>query len=179
MFATNYWAEAGVQPDLMTSAKSIAAGMPLSSVTGRTEIIDSAGPGEVGGTYCGNPLSCAAGLKVIEIMERDDYPGKALAIGEHCKKHFDSWKEKYEILGDVRVIGAMMALEFVTDKASKTPAKDKVDAIIAENIKSGLITMSAGVAGNSMRFLMPLCITNEQLDAGLNILEASIAKVNG
>ncbi len=176
-FASEYWAAAGAAPDLMTSAKSIAAGLPLSSVTGRVEIMDSAAAGEVGGTYAGNPVSCAAALKVIEIMERDDYAGKSRAIGEKCVARFNQWKDKFEMVGDVRALGAMMAIEFVKDKASKTPAKDELAAVVAECAKNGLITMSTGLRGNNMRFLMPLNITDAQLDAGLDILEAAIKKI--
>jgi len=176
-FASEYWAEAGAAPDLMTSAKSIAAGVPVSSVTGRAEIMDSASAGEVGGTYAGNPLACAAALKVIEIMERDDYPAKSRAIGAKCVARFNQWKEKFEMVGEVRALGAMMAIEFVKDKASKTPAKDELAAVVTECAQNGLITMSTGLRGNNMRFLMPLNTTDEQIDAGLDILEAAITKI--
>lgn len=176
MFASEYWKEAGAAPDMMTSAKSIAAGVPISSVTGRAEIMDSAGVGEVGGTYCGNPLACAAALKTIEIMERDDYPSKALKMADICNKRFYEWQEKFEMVGDVRGIGAMMAIEFVTDKVSKTPAKEQLAAVIAEAAQNGLITMSSGLKGNVMRFLIPLCATEEQLEVGLDILEKAMTK---
>ncbi len=177
MFASEYWAEAGAAPDIMTSAKSIAAGMPLCSVTARTEIMDSAAVGEVGGTYGGNPVSCAAALKVIEIMERDDYAGKSRAIGEKCVARFNQWKEKFEMVGDVRALGGMMAVEFVKDKTSKIPAKEELAAVVTECAQHGLITMSTGLRGNNMRFLMPLNITDAQIDAGLDILEAAITKI--
>jgi 4-aminobutyrate aminotransferase/(S)-3-amino-2-methylpropionate transaminase len=177
MFASEYWAEAGAAPDIMTSAKSIAGGLPISSVTARAEIMDSASAGEVGGTYAGNPVACAAALKVIEIMERDNLAGRSKEIGEICVARFNKWLNKFEMVGEVRALGGMMAIEFVKDKVSKAPAKDELAAVVAECALNGLITMSTGLRGNNMRFLMPLVITNEQLEAGLNIVEAAITKL--
>ena len=177
MFASEYWAEAGAAPDIMTSAKSIAGGIPLSAVTARAEIMDSASVGEVGGTYAGNPVACAAALKVIEIMERDNLAGRSREIGEICVARFNKWLKKFEMVGDVRALGGMMAIEFVKDKASKAPAKDELAAVVTECASKGLITMSTGLRGNNLRFLMPLVTTNEQLEAGLDIIEAAITKL--
>jgi len=174
MYASEYWKEAGAAPDIMTSAKSIAGGLPISSVTAKAEIMDSPGVGEIGGTYCGNPVSAAAALKIIEIMQRDKLADRANEIGKKCMERFNQWKEKYEMVGDVRGLGAMMAIEFVKDKASKAPAKEEVNKVIAEAAKNGLITMSSGLKGNSIRFLMPLVITDEQIDTGLDILEKAL-----
>ncbi len=176
MFASEYWKEAGAAPDIITSAKSIAGGLPISSVTARAEIMDAPGVGEIGGTYCGNPVAAAAALKVIEIMKRDKLADRANAIGERCMARFHQWKEKYEMIGEIRGLGAMMAIEFVKDRASKTPAKEALGNIIAETAKNGLITMSSGVKGTSIRFLMPLVITDEQIDVGLDILEKALDK---
>jgi 4-aminobutyrate aminotransferase/(S)-3-amino-2-methylpropionate transaminase len=176
MFASEYFKEAGCAPDIMTSAKSIAGGMPLSAVTASTEIMDAVTPGTIGGTYCGNPVSCASALKVIEVMERDDYPGKALKIAEKCMKRFNEWKEKYDVIGDVRGLGSMMGVEFVTDKDSKKPNADLVNAVVAEAVQNGLLLESAGTYGNVIRFLCPLCVTDAQLDAGLEIYEKAIEK---
>ncbi|MBK5246043.1 MAG: aspartate aminotransferase family protein [Peptostreptococcaceae bacterium] len=174
MFASQYLAEAGCAPDILTTAKSIAGGLPLSAVTTSAEIMDKVTPGTIGGTYCGNPVACAAALKVVEIMERDDYPGKALKISEKCMKRFNEWKEKYEVIGDVRGIGAMMGVEFVMDKKSKTPNAAIVNGIVAEAVKHGLLLESAGTYGNVIRFLCPLCVTDAQLEAGLEIYEAAL-----
>jgi len=174
MFASEYLAEAGCAPDIMTTAKSIAGGLPLSAVTASTEIMDKVTPGTIGGTFCGNPVACAAALKVVEIMERDDYPGKALKISEKCMKRFNEWKEKYEVIGDVRGVGSMMGVEFVTDRKSKNANSEIVTGIIAEAVKNGLLLESAGTYGNVIRFLCPLCVTDAQLDAGLEIYEAAI-----
>jgi len=174
MFASQYLAEAGCAPDIMTTAKSIAGGLPLSAVTASAEIMDKVTVGTIGGTFCGNPVACAAALKVIEIMEREDYPKKALKISEKCMKRFNEWKEKYEVIGDVRGVGAMMGVEFVTDKKSKKVNTDIVNAIVAEAVQHGLLLESAGTYGNVIRFLCPLCVTDAQLDAGLDIYEAAI-----
>jgi 4-aminobutyrate aminotransferase / (S)-3-amino-2-methylpropionate transaminase / 5-aminovalerate transaminase len=177
MFATDYWAEEGLYADIVTSAKSIAAGIPLSAVTGRAEIMDAAQTGGIGGTYGGNPLAAVAALKVIEIMERDGYADKALNIERVTKKKVAKMAKKYNVIGDFRSRGAMMAIEFVRDKETKEPADTEIKAIIKECNKNGLIVLDAGIRSNVLRFLMPLCITYEQLNAGLDIIENAIGKV--
>ncbi|MGI6737575.1 MAG: aspartate aminotransferase family protein [Anaerovoracaceae bacterium] len=174
MFGSQYFAEAGAAPDIMTTAKSIAGGMPLSAVTASAEIMDAVTPGTIGGTFCGNPLSCAAALQVAKIMEEEDYPAKARKISDKCMKIWNGWKDKYECIGDVRGMGSMMGIEFVKDKKSKTPAPELVANIIQTAVRKGLVMEAAGTYNNVIRFLCPLCVTDAQLDAGLNILEESI-----
>jgi 4-aminobutyrate aminotransferase/(S)-3-amino-2-methylpropionate transaminase len=174
MFATEYWKEAGAAPDIITLAKSIAGGMPLSAVVARTEIMDGVTPGTIGGTYCGNAVSCAAALAVIEEMEKEDYPAKARKIAEKVMARWNEWKEKYEVVGDVRGLGCMAGIEFVTDKKSKTPNAKIVNDIVDYAIQKGLLLENAGTYGNVIRFLTPLCITDEQLEAGLQIYEEAI-----
>jgi 4-aminobutyrate aminotransferase / (S)-3-amino-2-methylpropionate transaminase / 5-aminovalerate transaminase len=176
MFASNHWP---VKADIIVSAKSVAGGIPIACVTGKAEIMNCVSPGELGGTYCGNALASAAALKVLEIMERDDYPNKANHIGKICMERFAKMQEKYEIIGDVRGRGAMMALEFVKDRTTKEPAKVETKAIIQECWKNGLVVLGAGVRDNNIRFLTPLVITDAQLNAGLDILDKAIAKVTG
>lgn len=178
MFASEYWADNGLYADIITSAKSIAAGMPLSAVTGRTEIMDASQAGGIGGTFAGNPIACVSALKVIEIMERDNYAAKSIHIAEIAMNRFNIMKEKYKIIGDVRGLGAMMGIEFVTDRVTKEPASKEVKAIIKNCNDNGLVILNCGVRGNTLRFLMPLCITDEQLNAGLDILENAISKVS-
>lgn len=175
IFATQYWAEAGARPDIVTSAKSIAAGMPLSAITARTEIMDAAVPGTIGGTFCGNPVACAAALKVIEIMEQEQLAERALDIGQKVMARMNTWKETTPVVGDVRGLGAMIGIEFVLDPVTKEPAPELVGRIIQEAVQRGLIIENAGIYGNVIRFLAPLVITDEQLTAGLDIFEASIA----
>ena len=177
MFATEYWAEAGVYPDLVTSAKSIGGGLPISSVTGRTEIMEASQAGGIGGTYAGNPVAAVGALKIIEIMERDNYAQKSNEIGKVVKARLNQMKDKYEIIGEIRGLGSMVGLELVKDRETKAPASEETKAIINECSQNGLIALSAGIRGNVIRFLMPLCITEEQLKAGLDILENAINKV--
>ena len=176
MFATEYWADMGVYADIVVSAKSLAGGMPLSAVTAGSEIMEAPHVGGIGGTYCGNPVAAAAALKIIEIMERDNFAEKSRHIAEISMARFNAMKEKFEVIGDVRGRGAMMALEIVKDKKTKEPDKELTGKIIQECWKNGLVTMSAGLYGNNIRFLMPLVITDEQLNVGLGILENAISK---
>lgn len=176
MFASQYWQEAGAEPDIITTAKSIAAGLPLSAITARKEIMESVKGGTIGGTYCGNPVACAAALKVIEIMKRDHLDQRAREIGAIATARFNSWQDTYAVIGDVRGLGAMIGIEFVKDRTSKEPDPELVAAIVNEAAQNGLIIESAGVYGNVIRFLAPLVITDEQLTAGLDIFEKAISK---
>lgn len=174
MFASEYWKEAGVEPDIIATAKSIAAGVPLSAIIARDEIMESVPGGVIGGTFGGNALACAASLKTIEIMERDHLADRSLAIGEKVMARYKEWLAKYDCVGDVRGLGGMIGIEFVEDKASKKPAKALTAAIIAECAQNGLLVEGAGIYGNVIRFLAPLVITDEQIEAGLNIFERAI-----
>ena len=174
MFASQYFADAGAAPDIMTTAKSIGAGLPLSAVTARAEIMDAVTGGTIGGTFGANALSAASALKVAEVMQRDDYPAKAMHIADIAMKRFNEWKDKYEAVGDVRGLGAMMGVEFVKSKATKEPDAELVGKIVQTAMNNGLLLESAGTYGNVIRFLCPLCVTDEQLEAGLKIFEDAI-----
>jgi 4-aminobutyrate aminotransferase/(S)-3-amino-2-methylpropionate transaminase len=174
MFATEYWKEAGVEPDIIATAKSIAGGVPLSAIIAREEIIDAPAPGTIGGTYGGNALACAAALKVIEIMERDHLADRSLEIGQKVMARYEQMKEKYACVGDVRGLGGMVGIEFVADKESKTPDAALTSAIIQECVQHGLMVEGAGTYGNVIRFLAPLVITDEQLECGLDIFEQAV-----
>lgn len=175
MFASEYWKEAGCEPDILATAKSIAAGVPLSAIVAREEIMESVKPGVIGGTYCGNALATAASLKAIEIMEKEHLADRALIIGDRCRKRFLSW-EKYGVIGDVRGIGAMMGIEFVKDEKTKEPYPELVTEIVQEAVKHGLVLESAGTYLNVIRMLCPLVVTDEQLEAGFVIFENAIKK---
>ena len=177
MFATNYWEESGVQPDILATAKSIAAGVPLSAIVAREEIMEASAPGTIGGTFCGNALACAAALKTIEIMERDDIAGRSCEIGEKVSKRFNEWKEKYPVIGDVRGLGGMIGLEFVKDQKTKEPYPEFSAAVIKGCAQKGLMIEGAGTYGNVIRFLAPLVMTDEQLEAGLDIYESVIKEL--
>jgi 4-aminobutyrate aminotransferase and related aminotransferases len=174
MFVSTYWEEAGCPPDIIASAKSIAGGIPLSAVTAGTEIFNGVRGGIIGGTFGGNALACASALKVIEIIERDKLCDRSLEIASKCKSEFLQWKETFEEIGDVRGIGCMLGIEFVTDKKSKTPNPKLVSAIVKEAAQHGLIIESAGIFSSVIRFLCPLVVTGAQLERGLEILKAAI-----
>ena len=174
MFASEYWKEAGVMPDILATAKSIGAGLPLSAIVAREEIMESVLPGTIGGTYCGNPLACAAALKTREIMERDHLADRSLEIGEKVQSAYKKWMEKYDVVGDVRGLGGMIGIEFVTDKKSKNPNGEIVAKIVQNAVRKGLMLENCGTYGQVIRFLAPLVMTDEQLDAGLEIFEEAI-----
>ncbi|MFC3039551.1 4-aminobutyrate--2-oxoglutarate transaminase [Virgibacillus xinjiangensis] len=166
-----------VEPDLITISKSMAAGLPISGIIGRKEIMDSPGSGELGGTYCGSPLGCRAGLAVLEIMEKERINDRAETIGRQVMDRFRHLYEKFEAVGDYRGLGAMCAMEFVKDRDTKEPDKQLTNEIFKEAYSRGLISMKAGVYDNVIRLLMPLVITDEQLQEGLDILEESVEAV--
>ncbi len=174
MFVSNYWAEAGCAPDILASAKSIAGGIPLSAITASAEIFNGVKNGIIGGTFGGNALACTSALKVIEIIERDDLCSRSLEIAKKCRGEFDLWLEKYEEVGEVRGIGCMTGIEFVTDKKSKSPNTKLVSDIIEYCVRHGLIVESAGAYSNVIRFLCPLVVTDAQLESGLDILRSAI-----
>lgn len=176
MFASEYWKEEGVMPDILATAKSIGAGLPLSAIVAREEIMESVLGGTIGGTYCGNPLACAAAIKTIEIMERDNFAKRSLEIGEKVQKKYREWMEKYDVIGDVRGLGGMIGMEFVTDKESKNPNTAIVSEIIEEAVQNGLMLENSGTCGQVIRFLAPLVMTDEQLEEGLKIFERAIEK---
>ena len=176
MFASEYWKEEGVMPDILATAKSIGAGLPLSAIVAREEIMESVLGGTIGGTYCGNPLACAAAIKTIEIMERDNFAKRSLEIGEKVQKRYREWLEKYDVIGDVRGLGGMIGMEFVTDKESKNPNTAIVSEIIEEAVQNGLMLESSGTCGQVIRFLAPLVMTDEQLEEGLKIFQIAIEK---
>ena len=175
MFAMEHW---GVSADITTVAKSLAAGMPLSAVVGRKDLMDSVHSGGIGGTYGGNPVACRAALAVLEIFETEDLLQKSVTLGQTLRKRLDSFKERYEVVGDVRGLGPMLALELVKDRETKAPAADAANAVKAYALEKGLMLLTCGSLGNVIRLLMPLVITDEQLERGLTILEEGLASVN-
>jgi 4-aminobutyrate aminotransferase / (S)-3-amino-2-methylpropionate transaminase / 5-aminovalerate transaminase len=173
MFASEHY---DLDPDLVTLAKSMAGGLPLSAVTGRAELMDSAQVGGLGGTYAGNPVSCAAALAAIEFLETHRLADRAAEIGRAVDARFSSFLERFPFVGDARGLGAMRALELVRDKASKTPDKERTDRVIQRAYESGLILVGAGTFGNVIRTLMPLVISDDELHEGLDVLEHALEK---
>lgn len=167
--------QSGVEPDLLVSAKSIAAGLPLAALTGRAELMDRAHVGGIGGTYGGNPLACVAALEVLDMFQRDDtLLARTRAIGAAVRARAALWRRDLPMLGDVRGLGAMLALELVRDPASRAPAPEETLAVIARCARQGLLLMRAGLYANCIRLLMPLVITDDQLQEGLDVLEESL-----
>ncbi len=176
MFASDYWKDADCPPDIIACAKSIGGGLPLGAVSAAKEIMDAVTPGTIGGTFCGNAVACASALKVIEIMERDDLPGRAQEISQKIFRAYSRWKQEYEQVGDVRGIGCMAGIELVHDKESRKPYPELVEKIISNALREGLIIENAGAHGNVIRFLCPLVVTDRQIEAGLTIFEGAIKK---
>ncbi|WP_405027687.1 4-aminobutyrate--2-oxoglutarate transaminase [Lentibacillus songyuanensis] len=160
-----------VVPDLITVSKSLAAGLPLSGVVGKTEILNAAGPGELGGTYAGSPVACAAALAVIDIMEEENLSQKSEMIGQKIEHKLLSLKEQHDYIGEIRRLGSMVAAELVIDTTTKQPNKQKTAEIVMNANDNGLLLLSAGIKGNVIRFLAPLVITDEELTKGLDMLE--------
>lgn len=178
MFASCYWAEAGCAPDILATAKSIAAGVPLSAIVAREEIMESVPGGVIGGTFGGNALACASALKVIDIMEKEDFAGKAMAIGNKLRERFNGLKEELPVIGDVRGLGAMIGIEFVKDPVTKEPNTELVTNLVQYCARHGLLIENAGTYLSVVRFLAPLVITDEQLEAGMKILEDGIRELS-
>ena len=167
----------GVQPDLVTVAKSLAAGLPLSAVVGRADVMDAPDPGGLGGTYGGNPVACAAGLAVMDIMRDEKLPERAARIGSVVEERMQSWAQEHELVGDVRVVGAMAGMELVRSRSTKEAADKETAKLLAVAREKGLIILRCGVHHNVVRTLMPLTIPDEQLEEGLDILGAALQEV--
>lgn len=172
MFAIQHY---GIVPDIITSAKSMGAGMPIAATTGRAEIMDAAHLGGVGGTYGGAPVACAAALAVIESFEKGDLLPRARHLGQLMRERLTAWKDDIPLVGDVRGLGAMMLVELVEDRERKTPAARQALAAIKKAVAQGLVLIRAGLFSNCIRLLPPLVITDEQLDEGLEVLRGAIA----
>jgi 4-aminobutyrate aminotransferase/(S)-3-amino-2-methylpropionate transaminase len=176
MFASEHY---GLVPDLITTAKSLAGGLPLAAVTGRAEVLDSAQPGGLGGTYGGNPLACAAALAVLQAMQEDRLTERGAEVGARIRARFTKWQERFPQVGDVRGLGAMVAIELVTDRATKAPAKDLTARLQAEALKRGVVLLSAGTLSNVIRVLVPLTVQDEVLEEGLGVMEEAFQAAVG
>jgi 4-aminobutyrate aminotransferase / (S)-3-amino-2-methylpropionate transaminase / 5-aminovalerate transaminase len=164
----------GVEPDLVTTAKSIAAGLPLSGVIGRAEIMDAPPDSAIGGTYVGNPVAQAAAHAVLDVIAEDGLVERAGEIGEHIRSRMDAWRERFDAVGDVRGLGAMLALELVRDRAAKEPAPDLAAAVIGAAAERGLLLLKSGIYSNCIRVLVPLVIADAELDEALGVWEQAL-----
>jgi 4-aminobutyrate aminotransferase/(S)-3-amino-2-methylpropionate transaminase len=167
----------GIEPDLMVTAKSLGGGLPIAGVTGRAEIMDAPGVGGLGGTFAGNPLSCAAALAVLDLFEREDLLSRADELGDQFQHRARQWQCRWPVIGDVRGLGGMQAIELVQSPENKIPATEETSRITKYCYEHGLITIVAGTYSNVIRVLVPLVINEEQMDEGLNVLESAIRAV--
>ncbi|WCL49466.1 4-aminobutyrate--2-oxoglutarate transaminase [Leptospira sp. GIMC2001] len=173
MFAAEHY---DIAPDLMIMAKGLGGGMPIAAVTGRAEVMDAPPEGGIGGTYCGNPVACASALAVISIFEKDKSAllRQAVDVGIIIRNSFEKWKTIYPIIGDVRGLGPMLALEFVKDRITKEPDKEFTSQLSKFCYENGVVTITAGTFGNVLRILVPLMISTEELQEGLEVIEKGI-----
>ncbi|WP_323879132.1 4-aminobutyrate--2-oxoglutarate transaminase [Aeromonas caviae] len=171
-FATEY---SGVEPDIMTLAKSLAGGFPLSAVVGKSEVMNAAKPGGLGGTYAGSPIACAAALAVLEVIEEESLNQKALAQGEQIKARLHQLATRFDCIGNIRGPGAMVAMELVKEGDAERPDPDLTKRLVAEAGKRGLVLLACGVRGNVIRFLAPLTAPAAIVDEGLDLLEQALS----
>jgi 4-aminobutyrate aminotransferase/(S)-3-amino-2-methylpropionate transaminase len=175
MFAIEHW---GVEPDLLVTAKSLGGGLPIAAVTGRAEIMDSPIPGGLGSTFAGNPTSCVAALASLETIEKDGLLARSTAIGKKFEERAKAWQQKWPLVGHIRGLGGMCAIELVSNRETREPAGPQTKELSKYAYEHGLITITAGTYGNVVRILVPLVVTDEQLDEGLDVLEAGLALVS-
>jgi len=171
MFAIEHY---GVEPDLITVAKSIAMGLPLSGVIGKAEIMDAPDDSAIGGTYVGNPVAQAAALAVLDVIGEEDLCARASVLGETMRARMVAWQQRFQQIGDVRGLGAMLAIEFVKDPATKEPGADLATAVVEEAARNGLLLMKSGIYSNCIRVLSPLTLSDAELDEGLAVWEQAL-----
>jgi 4-aminobutyrate aminotransferase/(S)-3-amino-2-methylpropionate transaminase len=163
-----------VEPDLITVAKSIAMGLPLSGVIGKAEIMDAPGDSAIGGTYVGNPVAQAAAHAVLDVIGEEDLCARATILGDAMRTRMESWQERFPQVGDVRGLGAMLAIELVRDPATKEPDADTATAIVEEAARNGLLLLKSGIYSNCIRVLAPLTLTDAELDEALAVWEQAL-----
>ena len=176
LFAIEHY---GVEPDLMTLAKSIAGGLPLSAVVGKAEIMDAPGDSAIGGTYVGNPVAQAAALAVLDVIEEEGLNDRAAALGDAMRARMDTWQQRWPEIGDVRGLGAMIALELVLDPETKEPAPDLATEVVDHAARNGLLLLKSGIYSNCIRVLTPLVLSDAELDEALSVWEQAFETVLG
>ena len=174
LFACEHY---GIEPDLLVTAKSLGGGLPLAAVTGRAQIMDAPGPGGLGGTFAGNPLSCAAALAVLDLFEREDLLTRANHLGRLFQKRAREWQRRWSLIGDVRGLGGMQAIELVKSTGSREPAAHEAKQIVQHCYEHGLIVLTAGSYSNVIRVLVPLVVTQDQMNEGMDVLESALQAV--
>jgi len=174
MFAMEHYE---MQPEITVMAKSMAGGLPLAAITGRAEVMDHPQVGGLGGTFSGNPVSCRAAIAVLDFFQKADLLTRAEQIGEKVLKRFKEWYDRYSVIGDVRGLGAMVGMELVVDRKTKEPATSFTKRLVESCREKGLLMISAGTYSNIIRPLMPLVITDEELEKGLSIIEEALREL--
>ena len=169
----------GIEPDLITVAKSIAAGLPLSGVIGKAEIMDAPGDSAIGGTYVGNPVAQAAALAVLDVIQDEDVSDHAGQLGETIRARMESWRDRWPQIGDVRGLGAMLAIELVRDPASEDPDADAATAVVEAAAERGLLLLKSGIYSNCIRVLAPLVLSDAELDEALEVWQEALESVLG
>ncbi len=167
----------GLDPDLVTMAKSLTGGLPMAAVTGRADIMDVSAPGQLGGTFGGNPAACAAALAVLETIDKEDLCARANVLGERFRKRSAKWQAQWELVGEVRGLGAMQALELVRSKSTREPADEETKQVSQYCYEHGLVILTAGSYSNVIRLLMPLVVTDAQMEEAMDVLEGALAHV--
>ena len=163
-----------VEPDLITIAKSIAMGLPLSGVIGKAEIMDAPDDSAIGGTYVGNPVAQAAALAVLDVIGEEDLCARASVLGQTMRAHMEAWQERFPQIADVRGLGAMLAIELVKDPATKEPGADLATAVVEEAARNGLLLLKSGIYSNCIRVLSPLTLSDAELDEALAVWEQAL-----
>src|SRR5580693_8975423 len=167
----------GIEPDILVTAKSLGGGLPLAAITGRADIMDAPAAGALGGTFAGNPLSCAAALAVLDVFDRENLLARANEIGNRFQKRAKEWQKRWSIVGDVRGLGGMQAIELVKSSDKREPAAEETKDVTKYCYEHGLITITAGSYSNVIRVLVPLVVTDEQMDEALDVLESALQTV--
>jgi 4-aminobutyrate aminotransferase/(S)-3-amino-2-methylpropionate transaminase len=174
LFAIEHY---GIEPDLITIAKSIAAGLPLSGVLGKAEIMDAPSDSAIGGTYVGNPVAQAAALAVLDVIEDESVSERAAQLGETIRARMESWRERWPRIGDVRGLGAMLAIELVKEPEGKEPDADTASAVVEAAAERGLLLLKSGIYANCIRVLAPLILTDAELDEALGVWDEALESV--
>lgn len=176
LFASEHY---GLVPDLITTAKSLAGGLPLAAVTGRADVMEAPQVGGLGGTYGGNPLACAAALAVLDAMDAERIPAHAQRTGNRIRARFQQWAGQFPCIGDIRGLGAMVGMELVADRETRTPDKALTGRVLAAALVRGLVLLSSGTFGNTIRVLAPLTTDDAVIDEGLDVMGAALEAAVG
>ncbi|MGD1095503.1 MAG: 4-aminobutyrate--2-oxoglutarate transaminase [Bryobacteraceae bacterium] len=174
MFACEHY---GIEPDLLLTAKTLGGGLPLAAVTGKDYIMDHTGPGALGGTFGGNPLACEAALATLDTIEQESLCERAMLLGDRFRRRAEDWQQRFSLIGEIRGLGAMQAVELVRDRESRAPASEEADRLTQYCAEHGVILLTTGSYGNIIRLLMPLVISNDEFDEALSVVESGFQAV--